>query len=96
MALELRGYQVSVAATCAEAVAAKKSETFDVLISDVNLPDGSGIDLLHTLRDGARLPAVALSGMEDDDGLRRAGFEARLVKPVAIEELVAAIESLPV
>ena len=81
------GHRVTGADSVAAAVAAADGNRFDVLVSDVDLPDGTGLDLMRqlTARPGARpLPGIALTGygMESDlQQTRDAGFFAHLVKP---------------
>jgi CheY-like chemotaxis protein len=63
------------------------NQTFDLLLSDINLPDGDGWELLQRLRDSGRRPwrAIAMSGqcsMEDLARSREAGFFHHLCKPV--------------
>ena len=59
---------------------------FDLIISDIGLPDGSGLDLMRRLRAGAgRSPAIALTGYGMEEDIRRsreAGFAAHLTKPI--------------
>lgn len=88
------GFQVRTADSVATALAAAESEPFDLLISDLGLPDGTGIDLMRQL--SARKPtrAIALSGfgMEEDIARsREAGFAEHLTKPVELSQLRAAI-----
>ena len=96
--LERDGHSVVTAGTAAKARSAAAVETFDLVISDIGLPDGTGIELMETLRDAYGLRGIALSGygMEEDLGRSRvAGFVAHLVKPISIAELRLAIRSLP-
>ena len=73
---------------------------FDLLISDLGLPDGSGLDLITRLRQsgaGGSFKAIALSGYGMEDDLRRsreAGFDAHLTKPIGFDALEAAIARL--
>jgi signal transduction histidine kinase/PAS domain-containing protein len=73
---------------------------FDLIISDLGLPDGSGLDLVRQLkrRYGPGGPkAIALTGFGMDADLRTSrdcGFEAHLVKPVPIEQLEAAVRQV--
>ncbi len=70
---------------------------FDLLISDLGLPDGTGFDLMNTLRERGGPPGIALSGygMESDiDKTREAGFSEHLIKPVAIDRLEEAMRRL--
>ncbi|HVS70716.1 MAG TPA: PAS domain-containing protein [Phycisphaerae bacterium] len=89
------GMQVSKAATMREAVAAAEAAAFDLLISDIGLPDGSGLELLGRVRRvQPGLPAIALSGFGMDADVERsaaAGFRSHLTKPVEPEELERAI-----
>ena len=96
--LNRRGYRVVVAHSVAEGLAkADTEERFDLLISDLGLPDGSGCDLMDTLRARGGPPGIALSGygMESDiDKTRQAGFSEHLIKPVAIDRLEEAMQRL--
>lgn len=68
-----------------------------MLVSDIGLPDGTGLDLMHSLRQrGAALPGIALSGfgMEADIAASRSvGFAHHLVKPVNFQLLEEAIQA---
>ena len=94
--LARRGYNVTLATTFAEAMDALESRTFDLLLSDLGLPDGSGLDLMRLVSSrGPKLPGIALSGYGMPDDARKsleAGFLAHLPKPIAIERLWSAID----
>lgn len=95
--LKRRGYQVETAHTVAQALTCAREEPFDLLISDIGLPDGTGFDLMDELRRHGGPPGIALSGfgMESDvDKSREAGFSEHLIKPVNIEQLDAAMRKL--
>lgn len=88
--LERSGHRVTQAATMTEGLAAFGSQAFDAVISDLGLPDGSGLDLMREMRRQRPVHGIALSGygMEEDvRQTREAGFFAHLVKPVSIEQL---------
>ncbi len=88
------GYQVVAAGTVAEALAAAAAGNFDLVISDLGLPDGTGIQLMEKLRDEHGLRGIALSGYgmkEDIARTRQAGFVAHLVKPVRMADLHKAL-----
>jgi CheY-like chemotaxis protein len=88
--LERRGYQVETADSVGSALQAGRSRPFDLLISDIGLPDGSGIDLLREFSKEQQIPAIALSGFgmeEDIERSRNAGFHSHLVKPVSFQSL---------
>jgi DNA-binding response OmpR family regulator len=94
--LRLRGYEVSVATSVAAGVRAAR-EGFEVLVSDIGLPDGTGLELLHMLSREHPVRAVALSGYgtrADVARSRDAGFRCHLTKPVDPDELVEAIEQV--
>jgi CheY-like chemotaxis protein len=88
--LTFRGMQVTTATGMEEALCAASKATFDLMISDIGLPDGSGCELIEKMRTAQSIPAIALSGYGMEADVQRslaAGFTAHLVKPVAFEEL---------
>jgi PAS domain S-box-containing protein len=92
--LRMHGYVVRLAHSLVEARRVRP-EGFDVLLSDLHLPDGSGLDLLRELVAEAPIHAIAMSGYGTESDVRRsrdAGFERHLVKPVSIESVIEAIE----
>ena len=93
--LAAEGHEVRPAATLAAALELAASHPFDLLLSDLNLPDGSGLDLLRKLREqGTGLIGIAMSGYGQEQDVARslaAGFEAHLTKPVSAEGLLATI-----
>ncbi len=87
-----RGYRVSTASGVAEAEVAAAGSPFDVLISDIELPDGSGLDLMRSLR--GRVVGLAVSGFGSDSDVQlslEAGFAAHLTKPLDFARLEAAL-----
>ncbi len=96
--LRRRGYKVEAAASLAAAEVLCHTETFDVLVCDRNLPDGSGLDLLGRLAaNPPRLGAIIVSGYNTDEDIDRslaAGYNAHLGKPVELDRLDAAIKRL--
>lgn len=85
------GCTVASAGTVTEALALADRQQFDVLISDIGLPDGSGGDVMRGLRArDSHVRGVALSGFDQPDDLRRseeAGFEQHLIKPINFHAL---------
>lgn len=91
------GYQVKTASSVATAKQLAANNSFDLVISDLGLPDGSGLDLMKHLRDKHGLKGIALTGygMEEDVArTREAGFAEHLVKPINFDQLEAAIPRL--
>jgi CheY-like chemotaxis protein len=97
MLLERRGYQITLAHTAGQAIEQAQQQKFDLLISDIGLPDRSGYDLMRELRAKSALRGIALSGfgMENDiTKARAAGFSEHLTKPINFDRLDEAIRSL--
>jgi len=95
--LERRGYQITLAHSAEQAVEKARMQDFDLLISDIGLPDRSGYDLMRELRNSKGLRGIALSGfgMEHDvSKARAAGFSEHLTKPINFERLEEAIQNL--
>ena len=94
--LEMQGHEVRTADTVAAALEAAAQVKFDLLLSDLALPDGSGLDLMRELRArGSELPGVVLSGYGQENDVRRslaAGFSEHVVKPADPEVLLQTIE----
>jgi PAS domain S-box-containing protein len=97
MLLRRRRHQVCAAANGAEALELARAEPFDLVISDIGLPDIDGHALLARLRElQPGLLAIALSGWGMEEDIRRsssAGFSRHLVKPVEVPKLEEAISS---
>lgn len=94
-----RGYTVRTAASIAQALEITREFTFDVLVSDIGLPDGKGTDLLESIEQehGVRPLAVAMSGFGMEEDLKRsreAGFSEHLTKPIEFSALHQAIARL--
>jgi CheY-like chemotaxis protein len=93
--LKAIGYQVFVATDMTSALGLASTVEFDVLLSDLALPDGDGWELMKRLSATRHIRAIALSGHNSDDDLQRsadAGFVEHLAKPLCPEKLCAAIE----
>jgi CheY-like chemotaxis protein len=93
--LTMRGHKVHTAATMNLALQVGSATELDVLVSDIDLPDGSGLELMLRLRSGSSMAGIAISGYgstEDIDRSRAAGFAEHLTKPVEFRTLENAIE----
>ncbi len=96
--LRRRGYRVATASSVAQALEVARLEgAFDLVISDVGLPDGSGLDLMRRILDLGPARGVALSGFGTEEDRRRsqeAGFIEHLVKPVDFARLESTIRAI--
>jgi len=101
--LEGCGAQVKTASSAAAALEAVAEEMFDVLISDIGMPDEDGYSLIakvHALgkEHGGKVPAAAAltayAGEEDRIRVLRSGFQIHVPKPISPNELVAVVANL--
>jgi DNA-binding response OmpR family regulator len=95
--LHSKGYEVLTAASIGEAFTVASTMRFDILVSDIGLPDGSGIELLMDLKRRSNFPAIAISGFfqpENEQEYYQAGFDRALRKPFYPHELSGAIQAL--
>lgn len=91
--LRIRGFDVSSVGSVAEARAAVERQRFDLVLSDIGLPDGSGLELMSDLHRQHGLRGIALSGYRlEAEELEAAGFVGYLTKPVRLPPLMAEIE----
>jgi signal transduction histidine kinase len=84
-----RGHEVRTAASLSEARAEVAARHFDLLISDVELPDGTGLELMRELREHG-VPGIAMSGFGSEEDLRQSresGFATHLIKPIEFRRL---------
>jgi CheY-like chemotaxis protein len=88
--LRRRGYYVQSAMSVQTALDLGGKEQFDVLISDLGLPDGSGIDVMQKLKSDRPVFGIALTGFGMEEDIRKtrdAGFKHHLVKPIDLTKL---------
>jgi PAS domain S-box-containing protein len=100
--LKMHGYTVKVAGTVASALRLAESHAFDLVVSDLGLPDGTGLDLMRQLSMRHGVPGVALSGYGFDTDVRAAraaGFREHITKPVSpavlLRVLARLLEDIP-
>lgn len=93
--LRADGHDVQWAGDVSTALKLSAAHQFDLLLSDLGLPDGSGLDLMRTLRqEGSTLPGIVLSGYGQEEDLaqsREAGFTSHLIKPLSPQMIRDAI-----
>ncbi len=95
--LRTAGYETDLLPTAAEARTALLTTSYAALILDLGLPDGDGLSILRELRHRKDpIPVLVLTargGLDDRVGGLRSGADDYLVKPFALEELVARLEA---
>ncbi len=95
--LALRGREIHTADSLSAAGRVAAEVGVDVLVSDIELPDGSGLELMRGLRSGRHVPGIVLSGIgssEDIELSRSAGFAEHQIKPVDFCRLEQAIQQV--
>jgi CheY-like chemotaxis protein len=91
MVLRSSGFNVRTETSVETALAALGSEQFNLLVSDIGLPDGSGLDIMRHCRDHLGLKGIAFSGYATDYDVRasfEAGFAHHLAKPADIGRMI--------
>jgi PAS domain S-box-containing protein len=91
------GYSVKTAASAAEALDLASKEPFDLLVSDIGLPDATGYQLMQQIKERYGTNGIAMSGYGMDEDIRKsreAGFSDHLVKPISFAQLDQAIHRL--
>jgi CheY-like chemotaxis protein len=94
LALECHGHTVVAADTLASALEAASWQNYDLLVSDIQLPDGSGLELMRRIAQDVGTAGIALSGYGSEGDIRDsldAGFREHLTKPVTFQALEAAV-----
>ncbi|HTB85641.1 MAG TPA: PAS domain-containing protein [Candidatus Sulfotelmatobacter sp.] len=92
--LTRRNYKVTPADSIASARELAGRHKFDLLISDIGLPDGNGNDLMKEFKEHYGLKGIALTGYGMEEDIARgkaAGFVTHLIKPVTIQSLETAL-----
>jgi PAS domain S-box-containing protein len=88
-------HAVRPAAMLSSALEFATTEEFDLVLSDIELPDGTGLELMHELRKTHSTPGIAMSGFGSEDDIRlsrSAGFAEHLIKPIDIRSLENVIQ----
>jgi two-component system KDP operon response regulator KdpE len=92
--MSAHGYRVAEAVTAADAVASASTENPEVILLDLGLPDGDGIDVLRRIREWSRVPVIVISARGRDDDKVAAldgGADDYLTKPFSVDELLARV-----
>jgi PAS domain S-box-containing protein len=97
MSLSMLGYKVRPANSLRTALAAAENGGYDLILSDLELGDGTGLDLLRSMGTGRSVPAIALTGYGSEEDRKMcldAGFQTHITKPVETRQLHEAIQSI--
>lgn len=95
--LKSAGHEVQVADSVTKACRLADSQEFDLVISDIGLPDGTGLEIMRHLSTRCSTPGIAVSGYgQPEDILRslQAGFASHLVKPVDGQVLLETLQAV--
>jgi signal transduction histidine kinase/CheY-like chemotaxis protein len=99
LSLQAKGFVVLEAANCRDAVVAATVQGPDLIVCDVELPDGTGHDVLEALQGNSAtsaIPFIFMTGKDDPTELRRSmeqGADDFLLKPFPMDSLLAAVEA---
>ena len=97
MSLSLLGYEVRTANSLRTALAAAQDGQYDLIVSDLELGDGTGLDLLRSIGPGRTARAIALTGYGSEEDRKiclEGGFETHLTKPIETRHLGEAIRNI--
>ncbi len=92
--LQRLGHKITTAHTVNEALESMNRDGADLLISDIGLPDGSGLELMRQIREQYDVQGIALSGFGMEEDVKKskdAGFFDHLIKPINFQKLEAVI-----
>jgi DNA-binding response OmpR family regulator len=95
--LRRAGFDVSLARSVAEACELGKGERFALVITDLRLTDGTGVEVLKQLRLNSGLPSIVLSGLfedGDEEMLAAVGADRIFTKPTDWNVLLEAVSEL--
>lgn len=95
--LRHRGYRVHPAHSVQSALELAATEHFDVIVSDIGLPDGTGTELMRKLTAAGPVFGIALSGFGMEEDIRRShdsGFNHHLIKPVDLNKLDSLLQGV--
>ncbi|MBT2286760.1 response regulator transcription factor [Paenibacillus polymyxa] len=95
--LSSEGYEVSHAGSLAEARHALHNEAIDLILLDVNLPDGSGYQLCREIRETSQVPIIFLTALDEEANVvagLEIGADDYVTKPVRTKELLSRIKAV--
>lgn len=92
--LKLEGFEVVTAGMCRDALRLAQRYPIDVVVTDLGLPDGTGMELLGQINQLYRVPGVAMTAHGESwflEGARNGGFVRHLFKPFVFSDLLGAV-----
>lgn len=95
--LEASGYMVDNAKTVKEALALFRKNTYDLLLLDVTLPDGTGFDVCKAVRNSSTVPIIFLTASDQEISIVRGldmGADDYITKPFTIGEVIARVRAV--
>ena len=95
--LEKKGFDTILAPNARSGVEVGTINDFDLLLCDIGLPDGNGMDVLRELRQQKDFPAIAFTALtmpSDIISQMEAGFDLHIAKPFHFSDLLDAINKL--
>lgn len=95
--LEASGYMVDNAKTVKEALALFRKNTYDLLLLDVTLPDGTGFDVCKAVRNSSTVPIIFLTASDQEISIVRGldmGADDYITKPFKLNELLSRIKAI--
>lgn len=96
-ALEKEGFSVNIAINAAEGDKAFRKDAYDLILLDINLPDGNGVDLCSSWRSISRTPIIFLTACDDEVSIVMGldcGGDDYVTKPFRINELISRIHAV--
>lgn len=96
--LELHNYEVLTAVNGIEAISKANTEPIDLIVMDISIPPKSGVYTMTRMRENPKLNKIpivaftALSSIDEQEMLKREGFDGVIPKPCHPEEIVEAVE----
>lgn len=95
--LQCEGYRTLEARDVAEGLAAARANAPDLILMDVRLPDGSGLDLARTIKAERPVPIVVVTALAldgDAEAIRASGCDGHIEKPFSTRTLLDAVDGI--
>lgn len=96
-AIKKQGYELEIARTCGEADAVWSDENYDLVILDVSLPDGSGLDLCKKIRQNSKVPIIFLTAADEETDIIMGldlGGDDYITKPFKLAVFMSRVNAL--